>query len=524
MSILKVSRMGHPVLRKKVRPVPPAEITAAPIQRLIDDMTQTMLEYNGVGLAAPQVHEELRVFVAQVFRDHEEDEEDAEPGSLKILALINPEIKPVGRHVEEDWEGCLSIPDVRGLVPRHRDISVKAYDRTGRPIEMQASGFMARVIQHETDHLDGVLFLDRMKSLDSLSFIEEYARYHAKREHEGRSSQKSVVSIRRQRTCHASRCWRSAFVTGVQLGASCFWLLASDRHLATRRFDAVSLSPLIIVFVTVFIDLLGFGIIIPLLPFYAETFGATAFTVGLLATSFSLMQFIFAPIWGRLSDRVGRRPIILLGLLGSCLSYLAFGMASTLTAALRRPDLRRHRRREHPDRPGRRGRPDHPREPGEGHGDGGGGVRARVHLRPGHRGLPEPLRVRGAGVLRVGAVARQFRRRLVPPARDAEARAPGYRARRPDRRAAFGPREAASSAAAGHRLPGRGGLLGLRVHLRALRRASLRLPRVIDRLRVRLRRHRPGDRPGIPRRQGREEDRRAPHRSRRRSRLWRSAC
>ena len=92
----------------------------------------------------------------------------------------------------------------------------------------------------------------------------------------------------------------------------------------------MNLPPLIIVFVTVFIDLLGFGIIIPLLPFYAETFGATAFTVGLLATSFSLMQFIFAPIWGRLSDRVGRRPIILLGLLGSCLSYLAFGMASTL--------------------------------------------------------------------------------------------------------------------------------------------------------------------------------------------------
>src|SRR5512145_1442945 len=92
-----------------------------------------------------------------------------------------------------------------------------------------------------------------------------------------------------------------------------------------------SVSPLVIVFVTVFIDLLGFGIIIPLLPFYAETFGATGFTIGLLATSFSLMQFIFAPIWGRLSDRVGRRPIILFGLLGSCLSYLAFGMASTLT-------------------------------------------------------------------------------------------------------------------------------------------------------------------------------------------------
>ena len=183
MSILKVSRMGHPILRKKVRPVPPAEITAAPMQRLIDDMTQTMLEYNGVGLAAPQVHEELRLFVAQVIRD-QDDEEDDETRKPEILALINPDIKPVSRHVEEDWEGCLSIPDLRGLVPRYRDISVKGYDRTGRQIELQASGFMARVIQHEADHLDGVLFLDRMKSLDSLSFIDEYARYHAKREHD----------------------------------------------------------------------------------------------------------------------------------------------------------------------------------------------------------------------------------------------------------------------------------------------------------------------------------------------------
>jgi peptide deformylase len=175
--------MGHPILRKKVRPVPPAEITSAPIQRLIDDMAQTMLEYNGVGLAAPQVHEELRLFVAQVIRD-QDGEGESEPRKPEILALINPELKPAGRQVEEDWEGCLSIPDLRGLVPRHRDISVKAYDRTGRPIELQASGFMARVIQHETDHLDGVLFLDRMKSLESLSFIEEFARYHAKRDGE----------------------------------------------------------------------------------------------------------------------------------------------------------------------------------------------------------------------------------------------------------------------------------------------------------------------------------------------------
>jgi peptide deformylase len=177
--------MGHPVLRKKVRPVPVADITAAPIQRLIDDMAQTMLEYNGVGLAAPQVHEELRLFVAQIIRDQDDEEENEdEARKPEVLALINPEIKPAGRQIEEDWEGCLSIPDLRGLVPRYRDISVKGYDRTGRPIELQASGFMARIIQHETDHLDGVLFLDRMKSMESLSFIEEFARYHAKREHE----------------------------------------------------------------------------------------------------------------------------------------------------------------------------------------------------------------------------------------------------------------------------------------------------------------------------------------------------
>ena len=89
-----------------------------------------------------------------------------------------------------------------------------------------------------------------------------------------------------------------------------------------------NMSPLVIIFITVFIDLLGFGIIIPLLPFYAESFGASAFTIGLLGTSFSLMQFLFSPIWGRWSDKIGRKPIILLGLMGSCLSYLALALAT----------------------------------------------------------------------------------------------------------------------------------------------------------------------------------------------------
>lgn len=189
MSILKVARMGHPVLRTKTKTVPQSEIAGAAIQALIDNMIGTMIEYNGAGLAAPQVREGLRIFVAQLVDDEEEGEQGeekagkrksaAEPG---VIVIINPEITPVGRHTVEDWEGCLSIPDVRGLVPRHRDIKVRGFDREGQRIEIEASGYMARVMQHETDHLDGVLFLDRMKTLQSLSFIDEYVRYHAERD------------------------------------------------------------------------------------------------------------------------------------------------------------------------------------------------------------------------------------------------------------------------------------------------------------------------------------------------------
>ncbi len=166
--------MGHPVLRAKTRPLEKSEIKSAVIQQLIDDMIETMAEYHGVGLAAPQVHEGLRLFVAALDAG-DDDEEDAEP-----IAVINPEITIVGTDVVEDWEGCLSIPDIRGRVPRAREIKVRAFDRTGARIELSAHDFPARVIQHETDHLDGVLFFDRMKSLDSMTFLEEYSRYWRK--------------------------------------------------------------------------------------------------------------------------------------------------------------------------------------------------------------------------------------------------------------------------------------------------------------------------------------------------------
>jgi peptide deformylase len=178
MSILKVARMGHPVLRTKARSLDRSEIRTAPIQKLIDDMFETMQEYHGVGLAGPQIHESLRLFVATL-----EAGRDVETPSEPI-AIINPEITPVSSELVEDWEGCLSIPDIRGRVPRLREIKVRAFDRKGEKIEIRAANFSARVIQHETDHLDGILFFDRMRTFESLTFLDEYSRYWVKSDEE----------------------------------------------------------------------------------------------------------------------------------------------------------------------------------------------------------------------------------------------------------------------------------------------------------------------------------------------------
>jgi peptide deformylase len=173
MAILKVAHMGHPVLRKATKALVPTEIRTPQFQKLVDDMIDTMHEYVGIGLAGPQVHESVRLFVAGI---------EQPDGSLKVLPFVNPEIEPVGTVLAEDWEGCLSIPDIRGRVVRPRDIVVKALDRRGKPFEMPLSGFPSRVVQHEADHLDGVLFIDRMKSLESLTFLEEYSRYWRERD------------------------------------------------------------------------------------------------------------------------------------------------------------------------------------------------------------------------------------------------------------------------------------------------------------------------------------------------------
>jgi len=172
MSILKVARMGHPVLRERARPIDKSELKDPLFQKLIDDMVETMHEYHGVGLAAPQVHEGLRLFVAVL-----DDDPDAES---EATVIINPDIIPNASDKREGWEGCLSIPDIRGMVPRFTDITVLALDRHGKPIELKLKDFSARVAQHETDHLDGVLFFDRMTSMQSLTYLEEYSKYHSK--------------------------------------------------------------------------------------------------------------------------------------------------------------------------------------------------------------------------------------------------------------------------------------------------------------------------------------------------------
>ena len=173
MSILKVARLGHPVLRQVTANLSAQELQSPPMQKFIDDMIETMKEYDGVGLAAGQVHESKQIAVLEVADNPRYPNKPQVP----LTVLINPKITPLSNETEEDWEGCLSIPDLRGKVPRYRRIRVEAWDRNGNPLDFIANDFHARVIQHEYDHLNGKVYLDRMRDLSTLSFLQEFARY-----------------------------------------------------------------------------------------------------------------------------------------------------------------------------------------------------------------------------------------------------------------------------------------------------------------------------------------------------------
>jgi len=174
MPVLPIVRLGHPALRSPARPLPPGSLGDPEIQALLDDMVETMKDARGVGLAAPQIGVELQVFVYEAPPRSERAE------GVPLHVVINPMITPLSRELVYDWEGCLSIPDLRGLVPRHSNVRVQGLDRTGRPLDYLADGYEARIIQHEYDHLNGVVFLDRMRDLKTLGYIDEWENYIAK--------------------------------------------------------------------------------------------------------------------------------------------------------------------------------------------------------------------------------------------------------------------------------------------------------------------------------------------------------
>lgn len=179
MAIRKIARMGHPVLRKLAREIPVEEIRNPPVQGLIDDLIETMKEYQGLGIAAPQVHESVRLTVIEL-----PQKSARYPGTLSspLFILINPKIVPLTEEEEGHWEGCLSVPGIRGFVERPRKIRVDFFDRDAHPQSIEAEGFLATVFQHECDHLDGRLFIDRIADPLKLSFIEEFRRFHLPRE------------------------------------------------------------------------------------------------------------------------------------------------------------------------------------------------------------------------------------------------------------------------------------------------------------------------------------------------------
>ena len=181
MALLKIARLGHPVLLQVAQPI--ADPTAADVQQLAADMIETMADASGAGIAAPQVHASRRMIVFHVPTHRAVDSQDQ---NVPLTVLINPEIEPVGDEKVLGWEGCLSIPGLRGAVPRWKKIRYRGLSLAGEAVEREATGFHARVVQHEVDHLDGVLYPMRMSDLSLLTFTEEWARNFSQLDIEGR--------------------------------------------------------------------------------------------------------------------------------------------------------------------------------------------------------------------------------------------------------------------------------------------------------------------------------------------------
>ena len=167
MSILRVARLGHPVLRQKASDVEIADIKSGKFRQLIDDMFETMVEYQGVGLAGPQVHQSLKIFV---FAVEEEVARRRKVDKVNAGVFFNASLEFVGEAKVTDWEGCLSVPLLAGEVSRYESLIIRGIDVKGEPIEQPITGYTARIFQHEVDHTLGHVYLDRMTDLTSLTY------------------------------------------------------------------------------------------------------------------------------------------------------------------------------------------------------------------------------------------------------------------------------------------------------------------------------------------------------------------
>lgn len=174
MTIRKIASIGHPVLRTPAEPVAPADIGSTAVQRLIDDLVDTMREADGAGLAANQVHEPIQVCTVEVGENRRYPYKPPIP----LTVLVNPVLEPLDDDTFDVYEGCLSVPDLRGLVPRHMNVRVRALDRHGEPVDTVVRGISAGTYQHEIDHLAGRLFVDRVRDSRSFCTWAEFDRWH----------------------------------------------------------------------------------------------------------------------------------------------------------------------------------------------------------------------------------------------------------------------------------------------------------------------------------------------------------
>lgn len=177
MAILKVAQIGHPILRQKALPVPLEQLRTPGFQAFIDSMIETMRDAAGAGLAATQVHEPVQVCVMEV---NDNPRYPYKP-NIPLTVLVNPVLTPLSETKFENYEGCLSVPDMRGMVRRYVELRVQAVDRLGEPIDRVVRGITAGTFQHECDHLEGILFIDRVEDPRTLCTWKEFARQHEAR-------------------------------------------------------------------------------------------------------------------------------------------------------------------------------------------------------------------------------------------------------------------------------------------------------------------------------------------------------